>query len=72
MCVLKESNMWVHEVGIENCWCKSNRILVENIDQTNPPPFRQTFWPDKWGLREGYGGPNLGEKGFQLFQFFID
>jgi len=30
--------------------------------------FRQTFWPDKWDLREGYGGPNLGEKGFQLFQ----
>ena len=22
----------------------------------------------KWGLREGYGGPNIGEKRFQLFQ----
>ena len=31
-------------------------------------PFRQTFWPDKWDFREWYGGPNLGEKGFQLFQ----
>ena len=30
--------------------------------------FRQTFWPDKWNLHEGYGGPNLGEKEFQLFQ----
>ena len=26
------------------------------------------LWPDKWGLREGYSGPNLGEKEFQLFQ----
>ena len=43
--------------------------LVENIDEINlPPPFRQTFWPDKWGLCEGYDGPNLGEKEFQLFQ----
>lgn len=25
------------------------------------------FWPDKWGLCEGYDGINLGEKGFQLF-----
>ena len=22
MCMLKERNTWVQEVGIENCWCK--------------------------------------------------
>ena len=26
--------------------------------------FRQIFWPDKWDLREKYGGPNLGDKDF--------
>ena len=30
--------------------------------------FRQTCWPDKWDLHEGYDGLNLGEKCFQLFQ----
>ena len=35
-------------------------------------PFRETFWPDKWGIHEEYGGPNFGEKEFQLFQLFID
>jgi len=34
----------------------------------HPPLFRQTFWPDKWDLCEGYGGPYFGEKGFKLFQ----
>ena len=34
-------------------------------------PFCQTFWPDKWGLREGYDEPNLGEKEFQLFQLLF-
>ena len=24
--------------------------------------------PDKWGLREEYGGPNLGKEEFQFFQ----
>ena len=32
-------------------------------------PFRQTFRPDNWVLRERYGGPNFGEKEFQLFKF---
>ena len=22
MCMLKESNIWVQEMGIRNCWCK--------------------------------------------------
>ena len=49
-------------------------ILVRNIfscfnfKKWDSTPFRQTFWPDKWDLREGYSGPNLGEKYFQLFQ----
>ena len=38
---------------------------IKKWDSTH---FRQTSGPDKWDLREGYGGPNLGEKGFQLFQ----
>ena len=35
-------------------------------------PFRQTSGPDLWDLRERYGGSNLGEKAFKLFQIFID
>jgi len=31
-------------------------------------PFSSNLWPDKWDLREEYGGPNFGEKEFQLFQ----
>jgi len=27
-------------------------------------PFRRTFWPDKWNLRERYGRFNLDEKEF--------
>ena len=30
-------------------------------------PISSNLWPYKWGLREGYGGPNFDEKGFQLF-----
>ena len=34
-----------------------------------PPPL--TFLdPDRWVQCEGYGGPNLGEKIFQLFSIF--
>ena len=46
--------------------------MVSGRQNQSPPPFRQTFWPDKWGLRERYGEPNLDEKEFQLFQLFID
>ena len=42
--MLKENNMWVQEMGIGNYWCKSNRILVENIGETNLPlPFVMPF-----------------------------
>ena len=31
-------------------------------------PLSSNLLPDKWDLCEGYGGPNIGEKRFQLFQ----
>jgi hypothetical protein len=34
-----------------------------------PYPLPKTY--DGWVRREGYGGPNLGEKSFQLFSLFI-
>ena len=40
----------------------------ESVEKWDSTSFRQTFCPDKWDLREGYGEPNLSEKGFQLFQ----
>ena len=46
--------------------------MVSGRQNQSPSPFRQTFWPDKWGLRERYGELNLDEKEFQLFQLFID
>jgi len=46
---------------------------VENIDETNPPhPFVKPFGLISGAPRERYSGPNLGEKGCQLFQLFID
>jgi len=60
-------------MGIENCRCTKYFDFGEKYWRNqSPPPFRRTFWLDKWGLCEGYGGPNLCEKGFQLFQLFID
>ena len=50
---------------------KSIRILVETFSSINfvgLHPLLSNLWADKWDLREDYGGPNLGEKGFQLFQ----
>ena len=40
-------------------------LSIKNWDST---PYRQNFWHDKWDLCEGYGGPNFGEKRFQMFQ----
>ena len=65
--------MRVQEVGIENCWCK--KVLGfwwETLMKSTSISFCQTFWPDKWSLSEGYGGSTLGEKGFKLFQLFIN
>jgi len=45
-------------------WVETFFLSIKKWDSTS---FRQTCWPDKWDLREGYGGPNLGEKCFQLF-----
>ena len=58
--VIRGYKRWAQEIA----GVKSIKILVGNIDET--------FWTDKWSLHEGYGGPNLGEKGFQLFQLFVD
>ena len=51
---------------------KSVRILVKIFffyQFRGSTPLSSNLWPDKWDLHEGYGGPNLGEKEFQLFQF---
>ena len=50
---------------------KRIRILVEIFSFyqfRGSTPLSSNLWPDKWDLREGYGGPNFGEKEFQLFQ----
>jgi hypothetical protein len=50
---------------------KSIRVLVETFPSINfvgLHPLSSNLWADKWDHHEGYGGPNLGEKGFQLFQ----
>ena len=50
---------------------KSIRVLVETFPSINfvgLHPLSSNLWADKWDHREGYGRPNLGEKGFQLFQ----
>jgi hypothetical protein len=39
-----------------------------SINSVGLRSFSQTFWYVKWDLYEKYGGPNLGEKVFQLFQ----
>ena len=50
---------------------KNIRILVEHFPSINfmgLHPFSSNLWPDKCDLHERYGGPNLGEKEFQLVQ----
>ena len=53
---------------------KSKELLAETF------PNSQFLWvstpstslgPDRWIQCEGYGGPNMGEKSFQLFFIFI-
>ena len=64
--------LWVVGCGYVKFLVKKNKpfgwkhfLSIEKWDSTS---FRQIFWPEKWDLRERYGGPNLGEKDFQLFQ----
>ena len=68
--VSKESKLRVEEVG--KTFGEKNIVFgwkhFPSIKKWDSTHFRQTFGPDKWDLREGYGRPNLGEKGFQLFQ----
>ena len=69
----KKNNMQVQEVGTQMFGVKRIRILVkifffyQKMDST---PLRQTS--GKWRLDERYGVSNFGEKGFQLFEHFID
>ena len=42
----------------------------ESVEKWDSTSFRQTFWPDKRDLREGYGVPNLDEKSFSCFNFY--
>ena len=35
------------------------------------PPPPTSLGPDRWVRHEGYGGPDPGEKSFQLFSIFI-
>ena len=67
--VSKESKLRVEEVG--KTFGEKNIAFgwkyFPSIKKWDSTHFRQISRPDKWDLREGYGGPNLGEKGFQLF-----
>ena len=68
---LKESEWRAQQMGIREGGEKKIRILVEIFSiyqKMDSTLLRQTFRPDMWDLREGYGGPNFGEKGSQLFQ----
>ena len=44
-------------------------FLTRDFYGSPPPPT--SLDPDRWIRREGYDGPDLGEKGFQLFSIFI-
>jgi len=62
MCVLKESNTWVQEVGIGNC--------VENIDETNLPlPLVKSFGLTSGASVRGTVGLILVRKVFNCFNF---
>jgi len=63
-CVLKKNNTRVQETGIENCWCKKFWDFDGKYWRNQSPPF---CWGHPWEVRWAY----LGEKEFQLFQFFI-
>ena len=49
-----------------NAWCKKYQDFGGNIFLLSISwvytLFLSNLWPDKQDLREGYGGPNLGEK----------
>lgn len=34
-------------------------------------PLLSNLWADKWDLRKKYDGSNLGEKGFNYFNFIV-
>ena len=58
---------WVDECLVEKIfrfWWK----YFSSISFVGLHLFWSNLWPDKWDLYERYGGPNLGEKSFQLFQ----
>jgi hypothetical protein len=58
---------------------KNNSFLVETLSKLGffepsivlpPYPLLKTY--DGWVRREGYSGPDLGEKSFQLFSLLIE
>jgi hypothetical protein len=66
--------MWVHGVGKTALGDKNNSFLAETLSKlrfygcstlSNPQLI------DGWVRREGYGGPDLGEKGFSNYSIFI-
>jgi len=61
--------MWVEGVVRKEIafWQKHSRTC-DFYESTLPP---SPLDPDKRVQREGYGGPNPGEKCFQLFSIFI-
>jgi hypothetical protein len=65
-------------VGVDKRWVKKNFVFGRNVLQIGifwssivltPYPLPKTH--DRWVCREGYGGPELGEKSFQLSLLFI-
>ena len=71
-----ESNMWVQMWVGKSVWCKKYQDFGGNIFllliSWIYTFFSSNRWADKQDLCKGYGGPNFGEKEFQLFQPFID
>jgi len=61
---------WVSEVSVKKLirfWQK--HVPTRGFYGSPHPPT--SLGPDRWLRREGYGGPSLGEKRFQLFSIFI-
>ena len=70
--MLKESNKWVQEVGIQEIvGVISNKILVENIDETNfPLPFVKPFGMTSGASVRGTVGLILVRIVFNCFNFY--
>ena len=68
MCVLKESNTWLQKIA----GVKSNRILVEDIDETNLPlPFVKPFDLTSGASVRGTVGLTLVRNVFNCNNFYF-